>query len=97
VLGDAAFAAQHGDRLGSTDFTAVTKAQRRCAVKTLHEYQAECRSREEAMAKAYFSTAFTMVEIGKHFEVSSQTVSRAVRRYEKLNPLPDWAAKQQRK
>jgi putative transposase len=83
VLGDDVFAKQHGDRLGSPDFTAVTKAQRRCAVKTLQEYEVECTSRDESMAKAYFSTAFTMAEIGRHFNVSPQTVSRAVRRFER--------------
>ncbi len=88
VLGDAAFAAQHGERLGAADFTAVTKVQRRWAAKTLQEYEAECPGRAESMAKAYFSTAFTMAEIGKHFNVSYQTVSRAVRRFEKLDTDP---------
>ena len=82
VLGDQAFVAQHGDRLGTTDFTAVIKDQRRLAAMTLSEYEKTYASREEAMARAYRSTAFTMVEIGKHFGVSDKTVSRAVRRHE---------------
>jgi putative transposase len=34
------------------------------------------------MAQAYFSTGFTMAEIGAHFGVSYKTVSRAVKHYE---------------
>ena len=82
VLGDQAFVAQHGDRLGTTDLTAVIKDQRRIAAMTLPEYEKTWANRDEAMARAYRSTAFTMVEIGKHFGVSDKTVSRAVRRYE---------------
>lgn len=82
VLGDQAFVMQHGERLGATDFTAVTKDQRRIAAMTLLQYEQTFANRDEAMARAYCSTAFTMVEIGKHFGVSYKTVSRAVRRYE---------------
>jgi len=82
VLGDQAFVAQHGDRLGTTDFTDVLKDQRRIVAMSLPEYEKTCANRDEAMAQAYRSTAFTMVEIGKYFGVSDKTVSRAVRRCE---------------
>jgi DNA-binding MarR family transcriptional regulator len=39
--------------------------------------------RNEAMARAYLSGAYTMAEIGGHFKVHYMTVSRAVKRYEK--------------
>jgi len=82
VLGDKAFVAQHADRLGATDFTAIVKDQRRLAAMSLEDFEKTCASREEAMARAYATTAFSMAEIGKHFGVSDKTVSRAVRRYE---------------
>jgi putative transposase len=82
VLGDDAFVAGHSQRLGTTDFTAVAKNQRRLAARTLQGYSDLFADREEAMACAYRSTAFTMVEIAKHFGVSDKTVSRAVRRHE---------------
>lgn len=82
ILGDQAFVMQHGERLGTTDFTAVTKGQRRVAAMTLPQYEQTYANRDEAMARAYSSTAFTMAEIGKHFGVSYKTVSRAARRYE---------------
>ncbi len=83
ILGDAIFVAQHSQNLVDTDFTAITKEQRRLVAQTLGEYEANFSKRDEAMFRAYLSTAFTMVEIAAHFGVSSQTVSRAVRKYER--------------
>lgn len=85
VLGDQVFVAQHAERLGTTDFTAVVKDQRRLAARTLLEYEQASSSRDEAMAAAYLSTAYTMAEIGKYFKVSYQTVSRAVSQREREN------------
>ena len=39
VLGDQAFVTQHADRLGTTDFAAVIKDQRRLAAMMLPEYE----------------------------------------------------------
>ncbi len=82
ILGDEEFASQHRGCQKSERFVAVTKAQRRTAAMTLAEYEAIFAERDEAMARAYWSTAFTMAEIGTHFGVSYKTVSRAVHRYE---------------
>ena len=51
------------------------------AIRKLSEYEADFADRDEAMFRAYESTAFTMVEIGAHFGVGYQTVSRAVKRH----------------
>lgn len=82
ILGDDAFASQHRGCQDGSAFVAVSKTQRRIAAMTLPEYEAAFAPRDEAMAKAYWSTAFTMAEIGAHFGVSYKTVGRAVRRYE---------------
>lgn len=82
LLGDDGFASRHRAHEEPAGFVAVCKAQRRVAALTLPEYQANNADREEAMANAYFSTAYTMAEIGTHFGVSSKTVSRAVKRRE---------------
>jgi putative transposase len=66
----------------SDSLVAVSKTQRRIAALTLPEYEAGVDRRDGAMAQAYFSTAFTMAEIGAHFGVWYKTVSRAVKRYE---------------
>lgn len=83
IFGDANFVEQHRQLLEGTDFTAITKVQRRLAAKKLSEYESDWADRDEAMFRAYLSTAFTMAEIGAHFGVSYQTVSRAVKRYER--------------
>ncbi|HEY1044586.1 MAG TPA: winged helix-turn-helix domain-containing protein [Telluria sp.] len=38
--------------------------------------------RDEAIARAYWSTAYSMAEIAAHLGISSRTVSRAVQRME---------------
>lgn len=82
LLGDDGFASQHRGHGEAAGFVAISKTQRRIAALTLPQYQASIADRDEAMATAYFSTAFTMAEIGKHFGVSPKTVSRAVKQHE---------------
>ena len=60
----------------------VSKAHKRSIALTLVDYQKRYEQRNEAMAKAYLSGAYTMAEIGEHFKVHYMTVSRAVRKYE---------------
>jgi len=60
----------------------VSKAHKRSIALTLTDYQKRYAQRNESMAKAYLSGAYTMAEIGVHFKVHYMTVSRAVRKYE---------------
>lgn len=82
LLGDEAFASQNRARKANAPLVAVAKTQRRIAALTLPAYEMNFPDRDEAMARAYASTAFSMAQIGAHFGVSDKTVSRAVRRYE---------------
>ncbi len=61
----------------------VPKAQRRVLAKSLDVYRSSYSNRDEAMALAYGSGAYSMKEIGEFFGVHYMTVSRAVRRFEK--------------
>ncbi len=61
----------------------VYKAHKRSIALSLADYQKKYLQRNEAMARAYLSGAYTMAEIGGHFKVHYMTVSRAVKRYEK--------------
>lgn len=92
VLGDESFVAKHRGSLDNAALTDVVKEQRRMSAMTLEEYQSTSNCRDEAMARAYRSTAYTMAEIGKHFGVSYKTVSRAVRLYESagIGRRPNW-------
>jgi REP element-mobilizing transposase RayT len=81
LLGDDAFVAAHRNNKGAAELTAIAKVQRRMSALSLDQYQRSYASRDEAVARAYWSTAYTMVEIGAHFGVGYSTVSRAVRRF----------------
>lgn len=81
ILGDPEFVAQVQHPVQQDEFRAVSKAQRRALTLSLDEYKRLGPSRDEAMASAYYSTAYTMEQIGACFSVSSKTVSRAVKRH----------------
>jgi putative transposase len=79
LLGDEAFVAQAQQAALTSEFLAVAKTQRRAVSLSLADYQVRYPTRDEAMAQAYHSTAYTMEQIAAHFGVSSKTVSRAVK------------------
>lgn len=82
-LGDAAFVTKHAERTVHGNKDSVAKAQRRAVGLTLYGYEKNFPSRDEAMARAYRSTAFTMTDIGAHFGVKRSTVSRAITRFDR--------------
>ena len=82
LLGDDAFVELHKLALSGAPLREVSKAQRRAVAMTLPQYQLHYADRDEAMAHAYQSGAYTMAMIAEHFGVHSMTVSRAVRKQE---------------
>jgi len=82
LLGDDMFVAQHQQHQKNDSLREVSKAQRRSVALELTTYQTRYPDRTEAMARAYFSGAYTMAEIGAHFGVHYMTVSRAVKCFE---------------
>ena len=82
LLGDDAFVELHKVALTGAPLREVSKAQRRAVAMTLPQYQLCHVDRDEAMAHAYLSGAYTMAMIAEHFGVHSMTVSRAVRKQE---------------
>ena len=61
----------------------LSKAHRRSLALTLDQYQQSFTDRNQAMAQAYKSGAYTMGQIADFFDVHYMTVSRAVRENEK--------------
>jgi len=59
----------------------TSRRSRRTLAYSLEEYASIYPERNEAMARAYNSTAYSMQEIGTFFGVSEKTVSRAVREW----------------
>lgn len=82
VLGDQGFVEHHRHPRSPAELSAISREQRRLGAASLDHYAARYADRDQAMAAAYFSTAYTMAQISQYFRVSSQTVSRAVKRYE---------------
>ncbi len=85
ILGDDDFIATHQQSQRAEEFVEAVRTERRAVALSLDEYQARYADRDEAMARAYQSTAFTMAQIARAFDVSAKTVSRAVAAYE--NPI----------
>jgi putative transposase len=82
MLGDADFIAQYKFGVAPEDTPEVSRTQRRTLALSLPEFQAMYPDLDEAMARAYLSTAFTIVQIGKYFGVAYRTVSGAVQPFE---------------
>ncbi len=88
VLGDKAFIQQHCDGLQVGDLGEMSRVQRRLGARPLPDYESAYMDRSEAMARAHWSTAYSMQDIAKHFGVSLRTVSRAVKK-QKITTLPE--------
>lgn len=82
LLGDDSFMANPCGIGGKEMLREVSRVQRKSLAPSLDEYQSRHPFRDEAMAQAYLSGAYTMAEIGAHFGVHYMTVSRAVRKFE---------------
>jgi len=61
----------------------IARVQRKLVARSLDDYALHCADRDEAMAQAYSSNAYSMREIARHFGMSPKTVSRAIKRYKK--------------
>jgi len=84
-LGDEAFVSKFRDCCDPDELSEIPMTQRRTIAKTLDEFRLATTDRNDAMAQAYLSGAYTMKAIGEHFGVHYMTVSRAVRAYENRN------------
>lgn len=85
ILGDEEFHRENADQPDPRNMTAVARPQRRLNAQPLSHYRHLFIDRDEGMAQAYWSTAYSMIEIADYFGVSYQTVSRAVTRFECLD------------
>ena len=81
LLGDDAFVVRYQQGQRRDTLREVSKAQRRSVALELPAWE-HYPDRAEAMARAYFSGAYTMAEIGAYFGVHYMTVSRAVKAFE---------------
>ena len=83
LLGDNAFIERHWQTKKPEELREFSKAHRRTLALSLDQYQIRHPNRDQAIAQAFLSGAYTMAEIGRHFGIHYMTVSRAVRKFEK--------------
>ena len=80
-LGSDGFVSLHRQDVDKSEkLSAVSKAHKRSIALPISAYQSNYSSRNEAMARAYLSGAYTMSEIARHFDVHYMTVSRALKK-----------------
>lgn len=87
-FGATRFLAQHYAEPSKDRLSEVTRVHRRALALSLADYQSKFPDRDQAILQAYLSTAYTMKQIGKYFNVSHRTVSRIVGRLEGLPSSP---------
>ena len=89
LLGDEAFISAHQLSQRTETPRDTPRLQRRAVTLSLEQFRARYSDRDEAMARAYLSTAFTMTHIAAVFHISSRTVSRAASAFSKAQPAAD--------
>lgn len=82
LLGDDTFVTKYQDNSKNDQLRDISKAQRKALAPELAVFQQNYPIRDEAMARAYLSGAYTMKEIALHFGVHYMTVSRSVKSFE---------------
>lgn len=82
LLGNEAFVTAQQQSQRSGELKEAVMAERRAVALPLAAYRGSYANRDEAMARAYLSTAYTMPQIAAAFGVSTRTVSRALSAFE---------------
>ncbi|MRW84638.1 addiction module toxin RelE [Pseudoduganella sp. FT26W] len=80
VLGSEQFIAQLQSATSAIALAGISRAQRSALAPTLNECQLMYPNRDDAMAFAYSTRAYTLTEIAHHFGVSHATASRAAKK-----------------
>ncbi len=82
-LGSDSFIAEYRQTIEKPEkLSELSKAHKKSLALSLSDYQSRYSQRDEAMANAYLSGAYTMAEIARHFNVHYMTVSRALKKAE---------------
>lgn len=85
ILDDDQFVEQHQLVLKNEQLGELSITHRPCMASPLAHFSSAYPNRKEAMARAYYSGAYTMSQIADFSHVHYRTVSRAVQEFETLN------------
>ncbi|MDO8048375.1 hypothetical protein O3301_07850 [Janthinobacterium sp. SUN211] len=89
LLGNEAFVAVQQQSQRSGELRETVMAERRAVALSLAAYRSTYANRDEPMARAYLSTAYTMPQIATAFGVSTRMVSRALSAFESIKNTID--------
>jgi len=81
LLGDDHFVERIQETNSTTSLSDISRSQRGTQAFSLQTFQNRYEDRDEAIARAYASNAYSFKQIAHHFKVSPTTASRAVRKW----------------
>jgi len=84
ILGDEAFVAQFCAPLKIKRERNITRTHRSAVAMPLQTYLEKYMDRDEAIARAHATAAYTIDVIAQHFQVSHKTAARAIKRWRGL-------------
>ncbi|HWW70245.1 MAG TPA: transposase [Duganella sp.] len=79
ILGDDSFIERFHTPNPVAQISGISRSQRGAQVLSLQAYQDQYADRDEAIARAYATNAYSFQEIARHFKISPTTASRAVK------------------
>jgi REP element-mobilizing transposase RayT len=82
-LGDDTFLAGFQDQADRTQMDGITPTHRNALAPPLQTYLEKFDNRDEAMASAYDTCAYSITEIARHFNISDTTAARAIKRWQR--------------
>jgi putative transposase len=81
LLGDGGFIARYINAVEPESLDSIVRTQRRSVAMPLEEYAGKYGNGEEAMARAYLSTAYTVQQVADYFGISARSAGRAIRNF----------------
>jgi REP element-mobilizing transposase RayT len=85
ILGDDAFVARFQAQPNSTPIPGIARLHRVALTPSLQVYLEQYADRDEAMGRAYATSAYTITAIARHFQISHKTAARAIKRWRGLS------------
>jgi REP element-mobilizing transposase RayT len=84
LLGDDAFIARCQEQPAIVRVNGITPTHRHALAPRLQAYLEKYADRDEAIARAYAASTYSIPAIARHFQVSEKTVARAIKRWRGL-------------
>jgi REP element-mobilizing transposase RayT len=81
LLGDSAFITRFQEQPAIAEMNSITPTHRHALVPALQTYLEKYADRDEAIARAYATSMYSITAIARYFKVSDNTAARAIKRW----------------